>query len=106
MVDLCREVPKGASQESLELCEDITRNFLKSSSKEEEKTATCKTSLQKAAVVSFQTWNDRLPGIVGVCLVEAKSKRWVCPNIVVAKSFDELLQSEKLKKYCSDTGLK
>lgn len=52
-------------------------------------------SLNKAALLTFQAWHHRTPGIVGVLFGKTKgdkSKRWTCVTIIIDESFDDIIK--------------
>ena len=59
------------------------------------------TSVQRAAVITFQTWTIRKPDLVGVLYGAAtKTKAWKACRIVVGRSFDEIMSSSKTSEMC------
>lgn len=67
--------------------------------------ATMSVALHKPAVMCFQCWHYRSPGLVGVLLARESGKRRVCVSIVVDKDLNAPLESEKIKRACGDYGL-
>lgn len=87
--------------------EDITRLLLQTGKTEGPALNPCSVQMPKAAVLSFHTWHERAPGIVGILLGSKKknSSSSQCISIVVGSSFEELLASEKVKAVCSKEDL-
>lgn len=88
--------------------EDITAQIFQSSSPPQgpalpPSTVVC----QKAALVSFQSWTFRSPGIVGIMLgsLQSHSKRTACYSIVVGNAYQEVLSNENVPVACEHEGL-
>ena len=59
---------------------------------------------QKAALVSFQTWSIRTPGLVGVLFGLQTKNKMVIQSIVVDKSMSTLLSDGRLGFLCEQKG--
>lgn len=63
-------------------------------------------SVQRAAVITFQTWAMKNPGLVGVLYGEGKKgKARKATRIIVAKSFEGLVDDPKTAKLCETESL-
>ena len=102
--DVCTQ-PSEATENQLAMYEDVTAELVTANSEQMAQLPACATSFNKAAVMTFQTWQQRLPGIVGICLGESKGNRASCTNIVVGKTFEVLFASETLKKFRTEQNL-
>lgn len=63
------------------------------------------TAVQKAAIMSFQTWAIRAPGIVGLMLGNKTPKRKNGLIIVVARGYDELIGSSAISTLCTQEAM-
>lgn len=102
--DMCTQ-PGEATENKLAAYEDVTAELVTVDAEQMAQLPACATSFNKAAVMTFQTWQQRLPGIVGICLGETKGSRTSSTNIVVGKSFEVLFASETLKKFRTEHNL-
>ena len=92
------EVPPPTS---LSTSTDITSSLLVHPKESVPAKPSSTTSMQKAAVLSFQTWAIRAPGIVGLMMGNKTPKRKNALSIVVGRDFEELMGSSAIKTFCA-----
>ena len=54
-------------------------------------------SVQKASVISFQTWSARTPGLCGVLFGKRINKRLVGTHLIVDQSVNAILESQAIE---------
>ena len=62
-------------------------------------------AIQKAALLSFQTWAVRTPGIVGVLIGQVVKNRIACHSVVVSTTIEELINAQKVKAVCESNSM-
>ena len=96
------EVLASTADLSLASSEDITKSVVESERTCGPTLPSSRISMRKAALLGFQTWHTRAPGIGAVLLGRESKKGVVCYNIVVGKNgFGELFADEKVKAICT-----
>ena len=96
---------EGPQRSSASSSQDITSSLLVKPKHFGPSRPASATSLQKAAILSFQTWCNRAPGLVGLLLGSKSAKRTNASCLVVAQSFEELISSPEVQAVCTNESV-
>lgn len=58
-------------------------------------------AVQRAAVISFQTWCFRHPGLFGILVGQTQKNKLLAHSIIVGESFEKLWCDGRVKDVCS-----
>lgn len=81
--------------------EDITSIFVATRKKASCALRPCALAVQKAAIISFQTWALQKPGTVAVVLGRYEKQKFACPSFICSDDIGpSLLQDPKVLEAC------
>ena len=81
--------------------EDITASLLAKPRALGPNVGSAHIAVQRAAVISFQTWCFRNPGLFGILVGQTQNKKLVAHSIIVGESFEKLWSDGRVKEVCS-----
>jgi len=84
---------------------DVTHLVMKPEEESESTKAPSAVAFQKAALVTFQTWSSRSPGICGLLMGGQVKNKPVCHSVIVSKSLPDLLADQKIDHLCTSEQL-
>ena len=89
----------------LDKSEDITMQFLAPAKETGPDLPPCSLAIQKACLITFQTWTFSHTNMVGILIGCDVKKKYVASSVVCSQSFHSLIADPKVKQVCDANQL-